>query len=109
VSHGRSVRQVVFSNAADRDLHAIQSFIAVDNLQAARKVIVAIRRTLETIAAYPAIGKTFRTSQPDLRETRTYGVRGYPTYIIYYIAEPREIFVERVLHSSMDAPWHLAP
>ncbi len=109
MSNGRSVRQIVFSNAADRDIHAIQSFIAVDNPQAARKVIAAIRLTLEMIAAYPAIGRAFRTSQPELRETRTYGVRGYPSYIIYYRADPREIFVERVLHSSMDAPWHLAP
>jgi plasmid stabilization system protein ParE len=88
-------------------MHAIQSFIAVDNPHVARKVTTAIRRTLETIAAYPAIGRAFRTSQPDLRETRTYGVRGYPTYIIYYTTEPNEICVERILHSSMDAPWHL--
>jgi toxin ParE1/3/4 len=70
--------RVRFTPQAKTDLLAINRFIALDNPDAARRLIAAIRQQCQTLAKFPDMGRLWEELKPPLRS--------FPVgnYLIFY-------------------------
>jgi toxin ParE1/3/4 len=59
--------RVRFTPQAKTDLFAINRFIALDNPDAARRLIAAIRQQCQTLAKFPDMGRLWEELKPPLR------------------------------------------
>ena len=85
------------SAAARQDLRDIQTYIAADNVEAARKVMRELRSSFRRLARYPRLGHT----RPGLTDQP---VRFWPiySYLVIYKADTRPLEIVRILHGSRD-------
>jgi antitoxin ParD1/3/4/toxin ParE1/3/4 len=84
---------------AAQDVRAIWSYIAKDNIRAARKVRLRILGACQQLAENPRLGHT----REDLTE-RPLLFWPVGAYLIIYRAEPKPMQVVAVTHGSMDVP-----
>ena len=92
--------QVVWAEAATRDLEEIISYIALDSKTNARKVLEKIKRKARSLRSSPQRGRVV----PEFRdfELKTWRELVVPPYrIIYRIAE-RKVLVNAVLDGRRD-------
>lgn len=89
---------------AVRQLDEIFTYIDARNQPAARRVAVAIRRSIERIADFPYSSRP--SEVPGVRELP---IVRYP-YIVFYAVDDdaREVHVLRVRHTSQDPVRHLS-
>lgn len=87
----------VVSTAARQDLRDIQTYIAADNVETARKVIRRLRSSFRQLAQNPGLGHTRLdlTSQP-VRFWLVY------SFLIVYRTNERVLEVVRVVHGARD-------
>jgi len=80
------------------DLDEIWNYIAADNHQVARKVILNLRSRFRRLTENQLIG----THEPQFgKEMRSFVV---PPYAIFYRNRPDHTLIVRVLHSARDIP-----
>src|SRR5712692_6745894 len=87
---------------AERDVLAIASFIAEDNLEAAERFLDAAEETLTLLASMPLMGRACAFQHPDAHGLRLWRVRGFERYLIFYRPIEGDIDVIRVLHAARD-------
>ena len=89
--------KVIFSERADRDLHAIAVWISGDRPNAARKVIRALQAKCATLAKQPFVYQFAEGREAD-------GVRRAPCsrYLILYRVEVDRISIVRILDGAQD-------
>lgn len=89
----------ILAPAARRDLRAMQTYIAQDSIQAARRILAEIRAACARLAANPHLGHTRAdlTDQP----VRFWSVRIY--YIIYR-PDTHPLEIVRIVYSARDIP-----
>ncbi len=88
----------------DIDLVEIAEYIILDNPDAARAVVTAIRETFILLAAQPMLGTEFHPIRKVLHGIRMFTVTVYPNYLIYYRPLPDNTGVRilYVLHAARD-------
>jgi antitoxin ParD1/3/4/toxin ParE1/3/4 len=84
---------------AARDIREIWSYIAKDNIKAARRVRLRICDACQRIAELPGIGHR----REDLTDKPVLFWR-VDSYLIVYSANRRPIEIVRVLHGALDVP-----
>ena len=92
--------QVVWAEAATRDLEEIITYIALDSKAHARKVLEKVERKAKSLRSFPERGRVV----PEFRdfELKTWRELVAPPYrIIYRIAE-RKVLVSAVLDGRRD-------
>ncbi|MGA8430288.1 MAG: type II toxin-antitoxin system RelE/ParE family toxin [Candidatus Sulfotelmatobacter sp.] len=62
----------------------------------------AVRNTVNSLRARPFVGARYRSRNPELRSLRSWPVAGFEAIRIYYVADPDEIHVVRILHGKRD-------
>lgn len=87
-----------WSAQADRDADEIWTFIAVDNVDAADRVIARFHSAVLALGEQPKMGRKGRT-----RGTREFAVSGTPYILIYEIATDI-IQIRRIIHGAQDWP-----
>lgn len=87
---------------ATKSLRAIHAHIAVENPQAARRVVRAIRAASLRLRGFPLSGRP-----GTLPETRELIVVGVP-YLIVYTIVGETVFVIRVFHTASNWPQEVA-
>jgi toxin ParE1/3/4 len=92
------MRRLQFSFRAAEDLELIEDYISRDNPDAAKDLVLLIRKKCQLLSEQPGIGR----DRSDLLS----GLRGVPVgnYIIFYHAVEDGIEVIRVLHGAQDLP-----
>jgi toxin ParE1/3/4 len=82
------------------DVLDIVRWIRADNPAAALRFIDAFKSTVEQLSRMPEIGR----ARPDLGapETRSWRVKGFRKYLIFYEAFPDRVRLLRVLHGARD-------
>ncbi|GEP44611.1 type II toxin-antitoxin system RelE/ParE family toxin [Brevifollis gellanilyticus] len=87
------------------DLVEIAEFIALDDPDAARRVVQTIRDTFPLLATQPKLGTELHPVRSVLRGLRMMPVMAYPNYLIYYFPPPLDAGVRilYVLHAARDA------
>lgn len=93
---GQSLR-IEWSNGAEKNLDAIEAYIAKDNPSAAAKtVLLIVRRVSEQLSKYPSSGRLGRVDN-----TRELIFPEFP-YIVIYTIKQEIIFIVRVFHAAQD-------
>jgi toxin ParE1/3/4 len=85
-----------YTIASKRDLRHIYNYIASDNPDAARNLIMSIRELVRKAAGQPGMGRRRDELVAGMRSI----VRG--NYVIFYIVDSGELTVVRVLHGAQD-------
>ena len=88
--------------AFSRDLHSHSRYIARDNPEAARRLLVAAEETCAALARQPEMGH-----QESLRRqagVRSWRIKGFENYLIFYGANPESVEILRLLYASRDLP-----
>jgi toxin ParE1/3/4 len=83
------------------DLQSLRSYIAQDNVIAAKKVVKKILHSIEILSEQPGIGRVGRVPS-----TRELIVSGTP-YIIPYRVQNNIIEILRVFHCAMQWPENI--
>ncbi len=94
--------RVVFSRSAKDNIDAISSYIAISNDTAARRFIEAAYETVETIAEMSGIGVKRKFIHSKAREVRSFRVKGYGNYLIFYTPITGGIRVIAIAHGARD-------
>jgi plasmid stabilization system protein ParE len=91
------MKAFVFTPLAARDLNEIWDYLASDSIQAADRVLVALKKALHRLAKNP--GQGHWREDPADRRHRFFLVY---SYLIVYRSETKPMQVIRVLHASRD-------
>jgi toxin ParE1/3/4 len=68
----------------------------------ARRFHAAILDAIDALLAMPEAGPPRRTSNPHLTGLRSWHVRGFDEFRVYYLVRPELLTVVRVLHGKRD-------
>ncbi len=89
--------------AARRDL--VQHFVYLAesaDLDTAERFFANARATFEALAEQPLIGVALTPSNPRLAGLRKWRIRGFETFLVFYLPRPNGISVVRVLNAAQD-------
>ena len=94
--------KIILSEFVEPELAAIWEFIAADNIDAADRLLAAAEDTFEVLARMPDMGSP-RTFKPvRLRKLRSFRVKGFENYLIFYIPLRDGIEVLHILHGARE-------
>jgi addiction module RelE/StbE family toxin len=90
-----------YTPRARSDLAEIHDYIAQENPQAARRVVLIIRKAAEALPQNPLVGRSGRVA-----ETRELAVGRFP-FVLAYRVEEDEIQILSVIHTARMWPENL--
>jgi toxin ParE1/3/4 len=85
--------RVVYLKSALRDLEVIRTYIAREDVEAARLVVARIERSVERLANFPYSGR------PGPRGTRLLSVPGLP-YVVIHRVQGETVKIAAVFHTA---------
>ena len=87
------------------DLQNVARYIRRDNPAAARAFLEAAYNAFEFLAQHPGAGR--HRADLGFPEVRSWRLRGFRRYLIFYRELPDRIQIWRILHGSRDLNSHL--
>jgi toxin ParE1/3/4 len=97
--------RVLVRPQAEEEVDAIVATIARDNLDTAVRFYDRVQESFEFLADWPQAGTRRRTRDPALRGLRSYPIRGYRTYLVFYLPlADGGVDIVRVIHGARDIP-----
>ena len=100
-------RLVIIRQPAEAEIDQIAQFLAQSSLNVALRFYDAIDETTKLLAWMPRLGKQRIARDPALAELRSWSVKGFGDYLIFYLPRRSGIEVLHVVHGSRDLPRHL--
>ena len=95
---------LIVREQAEADVDRIAATIAPDNLAAALRFLDRAQETFDRLATWPLIGTARRSLAPALRDLRSYPIRGYRPYLVFYLPLPDGVEILHVIHGARDLP-----
>jgi toxin ParE1/3/4 len=94
--------EVVFSEFVEAELAAIWDYIAFDNADAADRFLESAYSVFQELARTPHMGCPRKFAKARLAGLRSFRVRGFDNYLVFYrpILDGIEIF--HVIHGARD-------
>jgi toxin ParE1/3/4 len=90
--------EVIISPEALQDAGDIRGYIAMDNPEAADRVVQAFEASAALLATLPELGPC----KPRLRGLRLWVVTEFPSYLMFYRMREGQVEIVRVLHGARD-------
>ncbi len=87
---------------AEEDISESALYIAEDSLEAAIHFIDRTNETFEFLSSHPEAGSEHSFLSPSLKGTRSWPVRGFEKWLVFYQLHTYEIVVIRILHGARD-------
>jgi toxin ParE1/3/4 len=94
--------KLLVSPQACEDLDQIHCYLFHRDPEAADRVLEAALTTFEDLAETPGMGRPRVFQHAELSGLRSFRVRGFPNYLIFYRAVADGIEIVRVLHAARD-------
>jgi len=88
--------------SAKADLAEIVDYLAARNTSAATRFVESVHREFEFIRQYPGAGATRQAAPPSLPGLRSWPVKGFRKYLIFYVRAEQIVEIVRVLHGNRD-------
>jgi toxin ParE1/3/4 len=92
--------RVVIREQADAEIDEIAAYIARDNLEAGRRFYDATWAAFDLLSRMPGMGRPRRARNLSLKGLRSWSIRGYENYLIFYLPLKDGIEVVHVLHGA---------
>jgi toxin ParE1/3/4 len=97
-------KPVVPREAANRDVEEIIDYYLAEGApQAAARFVSEFQRTLERIAAHPALGSPSYALELRIPHLRCWPLRRFP-HLVFYVEKEAWVEIWRVLHGKRDIP-----
>jgi toxin ParE1/3/4 len=87
---------------AEDDLKKIFGHIAADHVDAARRFLDSVWRDFERLAEQPGMGAIREFNNARAAHIRSWPVRGFRNYLIFYRPIENGVKIIRVLHGARD-------
>jgi toxin ParE1/3/4 len=94
--------RVVLRQDAENDIDGISDYIAHDNLDAARRFREMVRKEITLLSEWPLMGALRDFPNPRLQGIRSWPVKHFMNYLIFYRPIENGIEIIRVLHGARD-------
>jgi toxin ParE1/3/4 len=94
--------KVIFSTFVEAELAAIWDYIALDNLGAADRFLQSAYDTFQELLRTPHMGPLRKFAAPQLTALRSFRVRGFDNYLIFYRPTSEGIEIFHVLHGAQN-------
>lgn len=92
--------EAILSLEAFQDMQDIHGYIAMDDPDAADRVVSAFEKQVTLLGNQPELGQL----KPKLRGLRLWPVTDFPNYLIFYRQREGRIEIVRILHGARDLP-----
>ncbi|MFY9341820.1 MAG: type II toxin-antitoxin system RelE/ParE family toxin [Planctomycetota bacterium] len=89
---------------AEEDLAQAYLYIGMDSPSAADRLLDAVERAVALLQARPRAGRVCQFRSPRARGLRSWVVRGFENWLIFYRAGRGDIEVVRFVHGARDIP-----
>ncbi len=96
---------LILSEYIEGELDAIWQYIAFDNVDAADRFIEAAYGTFWELARMPGMGRKREFQQEKLSDLRSFRVKGFENYLIFYLPLADGVKVLRILHGARNLDW----
>jgi toxin ParE1/3/4 len=93
-------RKIIKTPEARRDLIEIADYIARDSIDAALRFLDMADHEFAQLALMPGMGPCREFSSDRLGEVRSWPIKGFMNYLIFYRELPGAIEVLRVIHGA---------
>ena len=94
--------KIILSPEAVADLDEIHTYIHGFNPDAARRLLDAAFETFDLLARAPEIGQPRSFSNPRLHDMRSFIIRQFRNYVVFYRVTSERMEIVRVLHGARD-------
>jgi toxin ParE1/3/4 len=96
--------RVLWRRPAEEDLTEAYLHIGADSPVAAERLLDAVEDAVQLLLENPGAGRARRFRAPSARDIRSWGVRGFENYLIFYRTDGRDIEIVRFIHGARDIP-----
>lgn len=86
----------------DDDIYHIAVYLLGENESVAHRFVDAVQETLKDLARMPGWGSIKHFRDPALFEVRSWRVKGFRNYLIYYLIADDGIDVLAIMHGARD-------
>jgi plasmid stabilization system protein ParE len=93
----------------DQDIFDIAEYLLGHSPQAARRFVDAVEETLKDLSATPGFGSRKEFAAPGLAEVRSWWIKGFESFLIYYLPLFDGIDVLAIMRGSRDTERWLKP
>jgi toxin ParE1/3/4 len=94
--------RLVLRDSAVDDINAIADHIAQDNPEAARNWYDAVLDAANQLAQMPGMGAVREFEAPELAGLRSWPIKGFRSYLMFYRPIKDGVDVTRVIHGARD-------
>jgi len=94
--------RIIVSEYVESELTAIWEYIALDNIEAADRFLESVHATFQELARMPGMGRARKFSHERLIDLRSFRVKDFENYLIFYEPLPDGISVYHILHGARD-------
>ena len=101
--------RILLHDQAKADLEGIADYIARDNYRAAQMIFTAVWEATVQLARMPGMGRIREFENEELVDTRSWVIKGYENYVIYYRPVPGGIAVMRIIHGARNLEQIFGP
>ncbi len=100
--------RIIFSEYVEPELAAIWEYIALDNIDAADRLLDSVHVTLQELARMPRTGRAWKSPHHRLSQIRSFPVKDFTNYLVFYEPLPDGISVFHILHAARDVEQFFA-
>ncbi len=98
------VGRVIWHRLAEEDLTEAYLYIGADSPAAADRLLEAVAEAVQFLLENPGAGRIRNFRSPRAKCVRSWVIKGFPPYLIFYRPEDDDLAVVRFLHGSRDLP-----
>lgn len=94
--------KLLVAREVETDLDESAEYLGRTNRRVADRFLAAVDDAFETLRENPGLGATRGFRAPQLRDLRTWRVRGFENWLVFYRVTDKAVEILRVLHGARD-------
>jgi toxin ParE1/3/4 len=96
--------RVIWRRLAEEDLTDAYLHIGADSPTAADRLLEAVEEAIQVLLENPDVGRLREFRSPRAQAIRSWVVRGFESYVIFYRHDGEDIEIVRFIHGARDIP-----
>ncbi len=94
--------RLVVRRRVDSDTDEIADYIGSHNEDAGRRFLIAALRDFQFLRKNPKAGAIRHSAKPSLKALRSWPIKGFENYLVFYLSKRTRVEMVRVLHGARD-------
>ena len=98
------MRRATWAELAEQDLQDACDYLATASPEVVTRFLESLEETLTILLEHPEVGKPRESAEARVRGIRSWAVRDFTSYLIFYAVTADGIRIVRLLHGARDLP-----